>query len=130
MTCEKFQKLINDFVFDKLDDSELLEEFVEHAKECKECKEDLELYYSVRRGFGDTECPIETDEMLEPNIELEYVLEFYEKHFKINMFSAKFIFVSVLLLQQILQDVPPETTMPLTDQPNMPRRAAGRKDIP
>ena len=95
MTCENFQKLINDFVFDKIDDSELLEEFVEHAKECKE---DLELYYSVRRGFGDTECPIETDEMLEPNIELEYVLEFYEKHFKKIHIIKEAAYVFLILL--------------------------------
>ena len=101
MTCEKFQKLINDFVFDKLDDSEFLEEFVEHAKQCKECKEDLELYYSVRRGFGDTECPIETDEMLEPNIELEYVLEFYEKHFKKIHIIKESAYVFLILLSVV-----------------------------
>ena len=98
MTCDEFQKLINDFVFDKLDDSELLEEFVSHAKQCKECKEDLELYYSVRRGFGDTECPIETDEILEPIVELEYVLEFYEKHFKKTNIIKEVLYVFLVLL--------------------------------
>ena len=53
MECKDFQKLINDFIFDKIEYSEDLKEFLNHAKTCKNCGEELELYYTIRRGLGD-----------------------------------------------------------------------------
>ncbi len=47
MECKDFQKLINDFIFDKIEYSEDLKEFLNHAKTCKNCGEELELYYNI-----------------------------------------------------------------------------------
>ena len=58
MECKDFQKLINDFIFDKIEYSEDLKEFLNHAKTCKNCGEELELYYTIRRGLGDVKAPV------------------------------------------------------------------------
>ena len=82
MVCKDFQKLIHDFIYDRIDYSDELEEFINHANECSECMEELELYYSIHRGFDDVESPVKVDEILEPGVELRYVMEFYEKYFR------------------------------------------------
>ena len=53
MECKNFQKLINDFILEQIEYSEDLKEFLNHAKTCKNCGEELELYYTIRRGLGD-----------------------------------------------------------------------------
>ena len=62
MECKDFQKLINDFIFDKIEYSEDLKEFLNHAKTCKNCGEELELYYTIRRGLGDVKAPDGSEE--------------------------------------------------------------------
>ena len=47
MNCEVFQEKINDFIFDRIEYSEDLEDFLSHAKECKDCMEELQLYYTI-----------------------------------------------------------------------------------
>lgn len=81
MDCKKFQELINDFIFDKIEYSDELEAFLEHSKTCKECKEELELYYSIFRGMDDVPSPDDADEIRNPNSELDIIIGFYDYYF-------------------------------------------------
>ena len=81
MDCKKFQELINDFIFDKIEYSDELEEFLKHSKTCKECKEELELYYSIFRGMDDVSAPDDSDEIRDAGSELEIIIDFYDDYF-------------------------------------------------
>ena len=74
MECKDFQKLINDFIFDKIEYSEDLKEFLNHAKICKNCGEELELYYTIRRGLGDVKAPDDSEESVDATQELENII--------------------------------------------------------
>lgn len=82
MNCELFQKQIRDFIFDKIEYSEDLEEFLRHSKECGECREELELYYTIHRGLEEVQSPVETDEPMTAKEELEYIFQYYSDYFK------------------------------------------------
>lgn len=82
MNCELFQARIRDFVFDKIEYSEDLEEFLLHAKECNHCMEELELYYTIHRGLEDVESPVETNKPMTVEEELNYIFEYYFDYFK------------------------------------------------
>ena len=103
MDCKKFQELINDFIFDKIEYSDELEEFLEHSKTCKECKEELELYYSIFRGMDDVPSPDESDEIRDSNSELAIIMGFYDDYFskrKIMKKTGKIsmvVFVAMIL---------------------------------
>lgn len=81
MDCKRFQELINDFIYDKIEYSEDLEEFLEHAKNCESCKEELELYYSIHRGLGDVTAPDESMEVMDTGRELDNIISFYDEYF-------------------------------------------------
>ena len=81
MDCKKFQELINDFIFDRIEYSDDLEEFLEHSKTCQSCKEELECYYLIFRGLEDVPSPYDTDEIRDPNSELECIFSFYDDYF-------------------------------------------------
>ncbi len=81
MDCKTFQERINDFIFDRIEYSEDLEEFLEHAKNCESCNEELSLYYTIHRGLGDAPNPNESDELMEPEKELENIFSFYDEYF-------------------------------------------------
>lgn len=100
MDCTKFQELINDFIFDKIEYSDDLQEFLEHAKTCKSCNEELTLYYTIHRGLGDVPVPEEREESADAEEELENIKNFYEECFtkqKIMKKAGK-ISVSVFLV--------------------------------
>lgn len=82
MDCKKFQGLINDFIFDKIEYSDDLEEFLEHSKTCKSCKEEMEFYYSIFRGLEDVPAPDDSDEIRDSNSELEVIISFYDEYFQ------------------------------------------------
>ena len=84
MECKDFQKLINDFIFDKIEYSEDLKEFLNHAKTCKNCGEELELYYTIRRGLGDVKAPDGSEESVDATQELENIINFYDEYFCYN----------------------------------------------
>lgn len=51
MNCSKFQIYINDFLGGKIEDEEVLSDFIEHALGCQECYEELEIYYTLQIGL-------------------------------------------------------------------------------
>ena len=102
MDCELFQRKIRDFIFDQMEYSEDLEEFLQHAKECKECQDELELYYTIHRGLEDVEAPVETDVPMTAKEELKYIFDYYfeyfEKEKRMNKIGKVFVVVLALVL--------------------------------
>lgn len=102
MNCELFQKKIRDFVFDKIEYSEDLEEFLLHAKKCEDCREELELYYTIHRGLEDVEAPVETEKPMSSREELEYIFHYYEQYFnkqkQMNRLGKVFVVVLAVVL--------------------------------
>lgn len=98
MNCELFQTRIRDFVFDKIEYSEDLEEFLIHAKECKDCMEELELYYTIHRGLEDVKPPIDTNEPMTIEEELDYIFDYYFEYFKKEKRLYKISKISIITL--------------------------------
>ena len=86
MECKDFQKLINDFIFDKIEYSEDLKEFLNHAKTCKNCGEELELYYTIR-----------SEESVDATQELENIINFYDEYFEKQRKRKKAAIISVII---------------------------------
>lgn len=58
MKCIEFQRLIPDFISDRIledDKYEYLEDFIEHSKECAECYDELEIHYMIMEGLDKLE---------------------------------------------------------------------------
>lgn len=58
MKCIEFQRLIPDFINNKILDEDKyvhLEEFIEHSKECSECYDELEVNYMIMEGLDKLE---------------------------------------------------------------------------
>lgn len=102
MDCELFQKKIRDFIFDKIVYSEDLEEFLHHAENCKDCREELELYYTIHRGLGDIEPPVETEKPMTANDELEYIFEYYNEYFEKEKTMNRIGKIFVVILTAVL----------------------------
>jgi hypothetical protein len=102
MECKNFQELINDFIFDKIEYSQDLEEFLEHAKTCKSCNEELSLYYTIHRGLGDIDAPSDNEKTPDTNTELENILEFYEEYFEKQRFMKKAGKISIAIFGFVL----------------------------
>ena len=81
MNCEVFQEKINDFIFDRIEYSEDLEDFLSHAKECKDCMEELQLYYTIHRGLEDVPAPFEGEETKKAEEELQEMTDGLELGF-------------------------------------------------
>ena len=92
MECKDFQKLINDFIFDKIED---LKEFLNHAKTCKNCGEELELYYTIRRGLGDVKAPDGSEKSVDATQELENIINFYDEYFEKQRKRKKARFIKI-----------------------------------
>lgn len=54
MDCREFQKLIPDFIHDSME-TEYMEAFVQHSRECEECFDELEIYYMLYEGLDKVE---------------------------------------------------------------------------
>lgn len=89
MDCKRFQELIDDFIFDKIEYSEDLKEFLEHAKTCKTCSEELSLYYTVHRGLEEVPAPDGTGENADLKEELDAIISFYDDYFEKQRFMRK-----------------------------------------
>lgn len=97
MDCTKFQELINDFIFDRIEYSDDLQEFLEHAKNCKNCNEELSLYYTIQRGLGDAQAPEESEEGADTEEELENIKSFYEECFAKQRIMKKAGKISIVI---------------------------------
>lgn len=97
MDCIQFQSLINDFIYDKIQYSEDLEEFLNHAKECKTCNEELALYYTIQRGLGDVKSPEGKEEVTDIKQELDNIFDFYNEYFYKQKFMKKAGKISIVV---------------------------------
>lgn len=89
MDCKRFQELINAFIYDKIENSTELEEFIEHAKNCENCREELALYYTIHRSLGDVAAPDGEDNTSDYEQELKDIIKFYDEHFYKQKFIKK-----------------------------------------
>ena len=97
MDCTRFQELINDFIFDKIDYSDDLKEFLEHAKTCKSCNEELSLYYTIHRGLGDIPAPEGSEEGADTEEELDNIKSFYDEYFQRQKTMKKAGKISIII---------------------------------
>lgn len=105
MECSTFQSLINDFLFDKIEYSDDLEEFLDHAEDCKKCNEELLFYYSIRRNLGDISAPDESMEILDMDKELSNIKEFYRDIFskrRAKKKARKSILIIIVVMASIV----------------------------
>lgn len=102
MDCTKFQELINDFIFDRIEYSDDLQEFLEHAKECSSCNEELSLYYTIHRGLGDVPAPEESEEGADTEQELENIKSFYEEYFAKQKIMKKAGKISIIVFLSMI----------------------------
>ena len=49
--CKDYEKLIPDFLADKLD-SETAEEFIAHVEQCQECMEEVSIQFLISEGMN------------------------------------------------------------------------------
>lgn len=89
MDCRRFQELIDAFIYDKIEYSDDLEEFIDHTKNCKTCNEELSLYYTIHRGLGDIPSPDGEDNTSDCDQELKDIISFYEEYFYKQKFMKK-----------------------------------------
>ena len=52
MNCSKFRTEMNNFIYNTMDE-EIMEDFINHYKECSQCNEELEIYYMINKTFND-----------------------------------------------------------------------------
>lgn len=102
MNCREFQESINDFIFDKIEYADDVEAFVKHFKECKSCNEDLRLYYMVRRGLEDVECPLIHEEPKDVNEELDLIMSYYDDHFYKQKLKKKILIILGITISMTL----------------------------
>ena len=99
MNCEVFQEKINDFIFDRIEYSEDLEDFLSHAKECKDCMEELQLYYTIHRGLEDVPAPFEGEE------ELQDLIEYYDEYLQRQKSYKKAARISIIAILAIVLSI-------------------------
>ncbi len=100
MDCLRFQQLISDFIYDRIENSKTLEEFLEHGKTCEACKEELHLYYTIHRGLGDVMSPGENDDG-DLERELNDIFKFYDEYFakeRIMKRAGKASIIAVIII--------------------------------
>ena len=96
MDCKQFQKLINDFIFDRVENDDVLKGFIEHYKQCNECREELSLYYTIHRGLDDIEAPYD-EYSVDYDKELESIFKYYEDCFRRNRNIKKIIYLTICI---------------------------------
>lgn len=84
-------KLINDYIGDRIDEEETLDDFIWHQKNCKSCREELELYYMLHRGLE------EEDLSADFNSELDEKIERQERQLDFNYNVKRLSNVAALL---------------------------------
>lgn len=81
MNCVEFKKQMNNFIHNTIDEK-IVEEFINHYKNCKECNEELEIYYMINKTFNNDKATGDTVSI--PNSfdfkkSLEQKISFYEE---------------------------------------------------
>ncbi|MCR5742579.1 MAG: hypothetical protein K6F92_02460 [Lachnospiraceae bacterium] len=51
MNCEEASALVNDFIENKIDDDQVLSEYLDHICSCKNCYEELDVMFIVSQGL-------------------------------------------------------------------------------
>lgn len=82
MNCTECEKLINDYIYDKLDEA-TLDSFVKHILSCENCLDELKINYSVLMALDQMDRGDELSEDYEAEVEekiVRYVLKKKRRH--------------------------------------------------
>lgn len=82
MNCTECEKLINDYIYDKLDE-ETYDAFVRHVLGCKDCLEELKINYSVIMALDQMDRGDELSEDYEAEVDeriVRYVVKKKRRH--------------------------------------------------
>lgn len=76
MDCRTFESLIPDYIAGKLE-PDVMQEYLEHARQCHDCYEELEITYSVMQGIRelDNEAGLTDENMLSLETSLYFAEE-------------------------------------------------------
>lgn len=103
MDCSEFKKQMNNFIYNTMDE-EIVEDFINHYKNCKNCNEELEIYYMVNKTFnndetnGDTvSIPNSFDFKKRLNQKIAYYEEMIYHNYKVN-FLLRILFMGTELV--------------------------------
>lgn len=103
MDCSEFKKQMNNFIYNTMDE-EVIEDFINHYKNCKSCNEELEIYYMVNKTFnndvksGDTvSIPNSFDFKKRLNQKIAYYEEMIYHNYKVN-FLLRILFLGTELV--------------------------------
>lgn len=90
MECSKAKKMVVPYIRDELE-PEVLEDFLEHIKECEGCKEELEIYYTIEEGLDKLDSG-NNDFNILGSLE-DYI---HSSYYKVNKIRATKIFYYIL----------------------------------
>ena len=106
MKHETYLAWIDDFIFDRIEYIEDLEEFIKHSRECEKCFDELKFQYSLRRSLGDIQFNLNTDnDTIDPDWELQEIFKYYDDYIeKINRQNKfkNYLFLTASLLITII----------------------------
>lgn len=102
MDCREFGSLTKDFIFDDINDTKKIKEYIEHARICKECRDELEVIYSMHRSLGDVMGPDGKDTSADYMKELEEIDEYYMNLFKREKGRKALLFAACALIILII----------------------------
>lgn len=90
MNCNEFKKEMNNFIYNTMDE-DIIEDFINHYKNCPSCNEELEIYYMVNKTFNNDEASGDTvsiansfDFKKRLNQKIAYYDEKIYRNYKIN----------------------------------------------
>lgn len=101
MNCKDFEKMIPDFIEEKLEYRHL-ESFVSHAEECPECMEELNIQFLVAEGMVRLEMGGAFDLKKELDFRMENALRKLKRRNAVMQFRVSFEMLGLLALMLII----------------------------
>lgn len=94
MNCKEFEKMIPDFIANRLEYKEL-KAFVAHVEECEECKEELTIQFLVAEGMVRLVEGGPFDLQMELDIRMETALRGIRRHNAVKYMGITFVLLAL-----------------------------------
>ena len=101
MNCKEFEKMIPDFIEEKLEYRHL-ESFVKHAEQCPECMEELNIQFLVSEGMARLALGGAFDLKKELDCRMENALRTLKRRNAVMQFRVSFEMLGLLALMLII----------------------------
>lgn len=98
MSCQNVQKMIPDFIADRLSINEL-EDFMTHLEKCNECREELTIQFLIQEGLIRTDEGENFDLQLELDDTLHKATKKIQTH---NLFRQSIMIVEIIGIVALL----------------------------